>query len=115
MPFSTHDAYLASVPGESRARLERIQAIVEKAVPDAVRCISYGVPAYRRGRVFFYFAAFKQHIGIYPPAKGDASLMAALAPYSGPKGNLSFPLNAPLPVALIRRVVKALASQYGSR
>jgi uncharacterized protein YdhG (YjbR/CyaY superfamily) len=54
-----------------------------------------------------YFAAFKKHIGLYPPARGDADLMRAAKPYAGPKGNLRFPLEKRIPYALIRRIVKA--------
>ena len=53
-----------------------------------------------------YFAAFKKHIGLYPPVRGDDSLMQAVKPYAGPKGNLQFPLKKPIPYALIRRIVK---------
>jgi uncharacterized protein YdhG (YjbR/CyaY superfamily) len=54
-----------------------------------------------------YFAAFKKHIGLFPPVRGDAGLMRAVKPYAGPKGNLQFPLAEPIPYALIRRIVKA--------
>ena len=57
--------------------------------------------------MLIHFAAFKKHIGLYPPVRGDASLMRAVNPYAGPKGNLQFPLDKPIPYALIRRVVKA--------
>lgn len=76
--------------------------------------MSYAMPALRRGRVFIYFAAFKHHVGIYPPVDGPAALLEDLAPYRGPKGNLSFPLNQPLPLDLIERVVDALARQYAA-
>lgn len=57
----------------------------------------------------------KEHIGIYPPVKGDEKLMKAIAPYSGPKGNLKFPLDKPIPYALIRRVVKCRLKEHRSR
>jgi uncharacterized protein YdhG (YjbR/CyaY superfamily) len=117
MSFSTHDEYFASVPEEARVLLERIQAEVEVRVSGAVRCISYSLPALslpvaKRRRVFFYFAAFKTHIGIYPPITLDQSLIAETAPYRGPKGNLSFPYSQELPLDLIGRVAVALAAQY---
>ena len=73
------------------------------------------MPAFRRGKVFFYFAAFKRHIGIYPPLHDDAALVAELEPFRGPKGNLSFPLDQPLPLELIGRVAEALHRQYSGR
>ena len=56
--------------------------------------------------ILVYFAAFRKHIGFYPPVKGDDRLLKAVAPYAGPKGNLRFPLDRPMPLALIERIVK---------
>lgn len=114
MTFETHESYFASVAPDVRERLERIQQAVERRVPGAQRCISYQMPAFRQRRVFFYFAAFKKHIGVYPPVTGDAALIAETVRYRGPKGNLSFPLNEELPLALIGRVAVALATQYAA-
>jgi uncharacterized protein YdhG (YjbR/CyaY superfamily) len=111
-PIKDHESALASASPEARQRLEAIQAIVERSVPDAQRCISYGMPAFRRGKVFFYFASFKKHIGVYPPVLQPEALVDELGPYRGPKGNLIFPHSEPLPVELIRRVALALADQY---
>lgn len=109
MPDTAHDTYFAAVPDAVRPRLQAIQAQVEALLPQATRCIGYRMPAYRgRKRIFFYFAAFKKHIGVYPPLRHDAALIAELAPYRGEKGNLSFPLNQPLPIELIGRVAAAL-------
>ncbi|MDO8329326.1 MAG: hypothetical protein Q7T36_02515 [Fluviicoccus sp.] len=93
--------------------LEVIQAEVEIRIPAALRCIGYNMPAFRGKRIFFYFAAFKKHIGIYPPLTQGAGLIAELAPWRGPKGNLSFPRNQPLPIELIGRVAVALYREYG--
>ncbi len=73
------------------------------------------MPAFRLGKVFVYFAAFKQHIGIYPPVPSIHPLAEKLAPYRGPKGNLSFPLSQPIPYALIKQVARALAAHYGAK
>lgn len=93
--------------------LKRVFAVVRKSVPDSVQVISYGIPAFKREKVFIYCAAFKNHLGIYPPVRGDARLIAALRPYANPKGNLRFPFSDPMPVALMTRVAKALARQAG--
>lgn len=113
MTHASQEEYFATVAPESRALLLQIRAEVEERVPDASRCISYNLPAFRRGRVFFYFAAFKKHIGIYPPVTRDASLIRETARYRGEKGNLSFPLDEPLPIELIGRVAQALSAEYG--
>ena len=112
MAFASHEEYFASVAPEARRLLQSIQARVEALVPAASRCISYNMPAFKHGRVFFYFAAFKKHTGIYPPVTQDARLVRELAPYRGEKGNLSFPHNEPLPIELIDRVALALFREY---
>ncbi len=109
---NVHESFFLAASPEVRLRLEAIQALVEQKVPGVQRCISYGMPAFRLGKVFFYFAAFKKHIGIYPPVKEPAALIEELAAYRGPKGNLSFLHSEPLPLDLIGRVAEALANQY---
>lgn len=116
MNFSSHESYFAATPAPARERLLLIQAEVERALPGLQRCISYRMPAFRWAqgrRPFFYFAAFKKHVGIYPPLHADAALVAETAPYRGPKGNLSFAHDQALPLDLIVRVAQALARQYG--
>lgn len=108
MPFTSHEDYFKSVPPKSRRLLRAIQAKVEALIPAATRCISYNMPAYKHGRVFFYFAAFKKHIGIYPPVTQDDRLIRELAPYRNEKGNLAFPFDEALPIDLIGRVAQAL-------
>jgi uncharacterized protein YdhG (YjbR/CyaY superfamily) len=113
MPFASHEEYFEQAAPEAQPLLAAIQVRVEALLPGVTRCISYRMPAFRAKRVFFYFAAFKKHIGVYPPLTADAALVEELAPYRGPKGNLSFPLNRPLPIDLIGRVAVALHRQYG--
>ena len=115
MTFTTHDEYFATCTEESRALLLQVQREVEEQVPGATRCIAYQMPAFRQQRIFFYFAAFKKHVGIYPPVTDDEALINETAPFRGPKGNLSFPYSRELPLALIGRVAKALAVQYSRR
>ena len=113
MSEATHEDHFATCGPEVSRRLSAIQAEVERRVPGATRCIAYRMPAFRRGKVFFYFAGFKRHIGIYPPLNAPADLVKKLAPYRGPKGNLSFPHDAPLPLDLIGAVAEGLAAEYG--
>ena len=100
------DAYIAPFPAEIRAILEKIRATVRKAAPNAEERISYRMPAFFRDGVLAYFAAFKRHIGLFPPVR-DPALRKEASIYAGEKGNLRFPLDAPMPYALIGKIVKA--------
>ena len=115
MTFASHEQYFALLSPDTCDLLRSVQAEVEAKVPGALRCVSYKMPAFKQERVFFYFAAFKKHIGIYPPVTQDASLIQELAPYRGEKGNLSFPLAEPLPIELIGRVALALSREYARK
>jgi len=100
------DAYIAGFPPEVRAILEDVRSTVRAAAPDASETISYGIPAFKQDGTLVYFAAFQRHIGLYPPVRGDAKLEAAVSRYANDKGNLRFPLDEPMPLALIRRIVR---------
>jgi uncharacterized protein YdhG (YjbR/CyaY superfamily) len=100
------DEYIAGSPPEKRAILEEIRRTIRKAAPEAKEAISYRMPTFMQGGVLVHFAAFKGHIGLYPPVRGDEELGEALAPYAGEKGNLRFPLDQPIPYGLIERIVK---------
>lgn len=113
--FETIDEYIkASVP-PVRPILREIRTLVKRVAPDAHETISYRMPAFKVDRTFIYFAAFNEHIGIYPPVQGSAALNKALERYRGPKGNLKFPLDEPMPYDLIEKVIKALAAQYARK
>jgi uncharacterized protein YdhG (YjbR/CyaY superfamily) len=100
------DEYISAAPRECQPILEKIRKTIRQTAPQAEETISYGMPAFKQQGVLVYFAAFKKHIGLYPPVRGDEQLMRDLAPYAGVKGNLQFPLNQRIPLGLIRRVVK---------
>lgn len=102
----TIDEYIAGFPSGIQAILERVRATVRELVPDAEERISYHMPAFFKNGALVYFAAFKKHIGLYPPVQDD-ELKLALGRYAGPKGNLRFPLAEPIPYELIARVVRA--------
>jgi uncharacterized protein YdhG (YjbR/CyaY superfamily) len=100
------DAYIASFPADVQKILQKIRTTIRKAAPRAKEKISYSIPAFTLEGMLVYFAAFKNHIGLFPPVKGDQELMKAVAAFAGPKGNLKFPLDAPIPYALIGKIVK---------
>jgi uncharacterized protein YdhG (YjbR/CyaY superfamily) len=102
------DEYIASCAPKVRPILRKLRSTIKRAAPpDATELLSYRMPAFRLHGILVYFAAFKNHIGIFPPVKGDAKLQAAVSKYAGPKGNLKFPLEAPIPYALVARIVKS--------
>jgi len=105
------DEYIAAFPPEIQAILEKIRSTISNAAPGAQEIISYLMPAFTLNGVLVYFAAFKKHIGLYPPVKGDARLERAIAPYAGEKGNLRFPLDLPIPYDLIERIVRLRVQQ----
>ena len=110
-PPHSVDAYIATFPPEVQAILRKVRATVVAAAPDAHEIISYRMPALRQHGVLVYYAAFKNHIGFYPPIKGDARLEQASARYAGAKGNLRFPLDEPIPYPLIARLTQLRARQ----
>jgi uncharacterized protein YdhG (YjbR/CyaY superfamily) len=112
---ATIDEYIAAAFSEAQPILEKIRRIVATAAPGAQELISYRMPAFRLNGILVYFAAFKNHVGLYPPVSGDPKLEKALRPYAGPKGNLKFPLDRPIPYALIRRVVLLRVKQASAR
>jgi uncharacterized protein YdhG (YjbR/CyaY superfamily) len=105
------DEYIATFPPAVRAILRKVRRAVRAAAPDAREVISYRMPALKQGGILVYFAAFKGHIGLFPPVKGDATLEKAAARYAGPKGNLRFPLDEPIPYGLIERLTRLRARQ----
>ena len=111
--FKSVDEYIKAQASELQPVLRRVRSIIRKAVPEATEVISYQIPAYKlAGRVFIYFAAWKQHYSIYPATD---PLMAAfkgeLTPYRVSKGTLRFPLSEPVPVKLIERIARFRAEE----
>ena len=109
------DEYIAGFDPEVQAILQRVRAVVRDAAPQAREVISYRMPALRLHGVLVYFAAFKSHIGLYPPVRGDARLMKDVAPFAGEKGNLRFPYDQPIPYDLIARVTAARMKEDQAR
>jgi uncharacterized protein YdhG (YjbR/CyaY superfamily) len=112
---SAVDDYIAAFAPDIQSILKKIRQIIRAAAPDAEETISYRMPAFKLNGVLVYFAAFKKHIGLYPPVRGDNRLMRAVKPYAGPKGNLQFPIEKPIPYALIGRIVKARVRATGKK
>ena len=105
------DEYIATFSPEVQVILERVRSTISKVAPGARETISYRIPTFTLSGALVYFAAFKNHIGLYPPVKGDARLERMLSRYAGEKGNLRLPLDQPIPYALIERIVKHRVKQ----
>ena len=111
----TIDEYIAAFQPDVQSILEKIRLIIRKAAPQAEEKISYKMPAFALDGDLIYFAAFKKHIGVYPPVRGDAKLSKEISRYRGDKGNLKFPLDKLIPYELITRVVKFRVKEHVAR
>ncbi len=100
------DAYIARFPTDVQEILEKIRQTIRAAAPEAKEIISYQMPAFHQHGNLVYYAAWKKHIGFYPPITENEELRQEAAVYAGEKGNLQFPLDQPMPLELISRIVK---------
>lgn len=105
------DEYISRFSPDVQEILSKIRTTIRNAAPDAEEIISYQMPAFRQHGMLVYFAAWKEHIGLYPPIFGDAAIEKAVSGYAGPKGNLQFPLDEPIPWNLIKRIVRLRVRQ----
>ena len=101
---TTVDEYISAFSPEVQSILQRIRQVAREAAPEAQEVISYRMPALKQDGILLFFAAFKSHIGLYPPFSGDPAIEKAIAPYAGEKGNLRFPYDKPIPYDLIARI-----------
>lgn len=104
--FESVDEYIGSFPENIRAKLEEMRAIIKALVPEAQEKISYQMPAFYRNGIIVWYAGFARHIGFYPGADGIAAFKDELAGYKSAKGSVQFPLDKPLPVELISKMVR---------
>lgn len=107
----TVDEYIAGFPEEIQEKLDAVRRVVREAAPDAEEKISYQMPTYVLHGNLVHFAAFKNHIGFYPTPGGMDAFQDELARYKSAKGSVQFPLNEPLPLDLIRKMVKTRVEQ----
>ena len=99
------DEYLAGVPEPARSTLNKIRAAIRSAVPpEATETISYRIPAFKQNGILVYFAAFKHHIGFYPTPSAVRAFANDLSKFATARGSIQFPLEKPLPLALIRKI-----------
>jgi uncharacterized protein YdhG (YjbR/CyaY superfamily) len=107
----TIDEYTAAFPKNIQEKLKEIRSAIKASAPEAEEKISYAIPTYTLNGNLVHFAAFKNHIGFYPAPKGIEAFKKELSKYAGGKGTVQFPLDKPLPIALIKKIVKYRARQ----
>lgn len=104
--YTSVNEYLLDFPEKTRALLEELRAAIKKAAPQAKEVISYNMPAYKQNKVLVYFAGYKNHIGFYPTSSGIAYFQEELTNFKTSKGAVQFPLDQPLPLKLVEKIVK---------
>ena len=101
------DEYISGFHKDTQKILEEIRATIKKAAPDAEETISYAIPTFTlNGHYLVYFAGYKNHISLYPAPRGNEAFKKELSVYKGGKGTVQFPLDKPLPLNLIIKIVK---------
>ena len=104
--ITTIDQYLKICSKEAKERLESIRALIRKLAPEAQEKISYQIPTYYLNGNMVHFAAFRDHIGLYPTSSGVREFEEELKKYKHSRGSIQFPIDKPLPLGLIKRIVK---------
>jgi len=113
--FKTIDEYINMFPEDVRMILNELRQTVREAAPQAEETINYQMPTFTLNGNLVHFTAFKNHIGFYPTPTGIEAFKQELAPYKGAKGSVQFPINQPLPLSLIRRIVKFRVKENAER
>jgi uncharacterized protein YdhG (YjbR/CyaY superfamily) len=111
----TVDDYLATLPEEARATLEKLRKTIKAAAPKATEGISYQMPMFKQHGMLVGFAAFKDHCSFFPGAKPVATYKDELKNYKTSKGTIRFPIGKPLPAALVKKIVKARIEENETR
>ena len=105
--FQTIDEYIGTLPKDVQGALEKVRQTIHKTIPGAEEAISYQIPTIKsHGKHLVYFAGWKKHISLYPVPKGDGAFKKELSPYIAGKGTVKFPLDKPLPLRLIQKIMK---------
>ena len=100
------DEYISAQPKETQLLLQKIRAAIHEAAPQAQETISYQMPAFKQKGILVYFAAFKNHISFFPTGSGVEAFKDRLSAYKTSKGTIQLPLDEPLPLDLIKEIVR---------
>ena len=110
--FTTIDEYISTFPADIQAILEKVRQAIQKAAPEAVETMSYGIPTFNlNGRHLVFFAGWKRHISLYPIPAGDEAFQQAIAHYKRAKGSIQFPFDKPIPYDLVEQIVTLLIKE----
>ena len=104
--ITTIDEYIAAFPKGTQKLLREMRATIKSAAPQATEKISYQMPTFHLNGNLVHFAAFKNHIGFYPTPSGIETFKKELSKYAGSKGAVQFPIDKPLPLTLVKKIVK---------
>src|SRR5512147_1043370 len=104
--FETIDEYISTFPEDVQSILNQLRQAVKETAPEAEETINYQMPTFTLNGNLVHFAAFRNHIGFYPTPSGIEAFKRELAPYKMAKGSVQFPIDQPLPLPLIRRIVE---------
>jgi uncharacterized protein YdhG (YjbR/CyaY superfamily) len=105
IPIKDADSYIATQPEATRLVLEQLRQIIKTIVPEAAEVISYQMPAFKQNGILVWYAGYKKHVGFYPSSKPIEIFKDELTAYKTSKGAIQFPLDKPLPVELITKIV----------
>lgn len=106
------NTYITQFESDVRGRLAAMRKVIRDVAPEAVESFAYGMPAYKlHGKPLVYFAGFPHHIGFYATPNGHEAFKKEFAPYKQGKGSVQFPLNQPLPLELVKKVVRFRVQQ----
>jgi uncharacterized protein YdhG (YjbR/CyaY superfamily) len=100
------DEYIADFPEDVQVKLQALRATIREAAPEAKETINYAMPTFQLKGNLVHFAAYKNHIGFYPAPSGIEAFKEELSVYKGAKGSVQFPLDQPLPLDLVNRIVQ---------
>jgi uncharacterized protein YdhG (YjbR/CyaY superfamily) len=115
-PFKTIDEYINAFPDEVRTILQSLRQTIKEEAPNAVEAISYQMPTFKLdGKNLVHFAAWKNHIGLYPTPSATETFKDELSLYKMAKGSVQFPIDQPLPMALIRKIVRYRVEENRAR
>ena len=103
---TTIDEYIETFPIDVQKILQQIRRTIKSSAPNAEEAISYMIPTFKLQGNLVHFAAYKNHIGFYPASSGVRTFAKELTPYKTSKGAIQFPIDQPVPLALIRKIVK---------
>jgi len=103
--FETIDEYIATFPEPVQKTLQKLRQTIKDSAPEAKETVSYQMPAFKLNGILVYFAVFKNHIGFYPTASGVSNFEKEITQYEKSKGTIKFPIDKPIPLDLIRRIV----------